>query len=44
VIHISEIEVLFGGIRPSKPPVPTGLVTNSRLFRTLYYQTMPGET
>jgi len=29
------------GAKPTKAPVVTGLVTNRRLFRKLYYQTMP---
>jgi len=29
------------GAKPTKPPVATGLVANSRLFQKLYYQTMP---
>jgi len=29
------------GSKPTKDPVATGLVTNRRLFRKLYYQIMP---
>jgi len=36
--------VAFLGVKPTKAPVPTGLVTNRRLFRKLYYQTMPAVT
>jgi len=32
------------GAKPTKAPVAPGLVTNSRLFRKLHYQTMPGRT
>jgi len=35
---------LFWGAKPTKAPVATGLVTNRRLFRKLYYQTMPAGT
>jgi len=46
VIHIShwgDWSFVWGN-KATKPPVGTGLVTNSRLFRKLYYQIMPGET
>jgi len=32
------------GDKPAKAPVATGLVTNRRLFRKLYYHTMPAVT
>jgi len=32
--------VAFWGAKPTKAPVATELVTNRRLFRKLYYQTM----
>jgi len=34
----------FWGAKPTKAPVTMGLVTNRRLFRKLYDQTMPGGT
>jgi len=34
----------FWGAEPTKAPVATGLITNRRLFRKLYYQTMPAGT
>jgi len=40
VLHISRIGGLFGGYAA----VATGLVSNRRLFRKLYYQTMPSGT
>jgi len=40
VLHLSRIEDLFGGLSP----VATGLVSTRRLFRKLYYQTMPSGT
>ena len=36
--------VFFEGSKPTKTPVATGLVTNRRLFRKLYYQTIPAGT
>jgi len=41
---LGGLEALFGGISPPKFPGATGLVTNRRLFRKLYYQTIPGGT
>jgi len=44
VFHISNwgFGALFVVVKPTKPPVATGLVTNRRLFWKLYYQTIPG--
>ena len=36
--------VAFWWAKRTKAPVATGLVTNRRLFRKLYYQTMPAGT
>jgi len=40
VLHISRIGGLFGGLSPRGDR----LVSNRRLFRKLYYQTMPSGT
>jgi len=46
VFHISILGdlLLFCGAKTTKATVETGLVTNRRLFRKLYYQTMPAVT
>jgi len=44
VFHIGGLGALFGGLTSTKAPMATGLVTNRRLFRRLYYPNMPGET
>jgi len=43
-ISILGLGALFGGAKSTKVPVATGMITSKRLFRNLYYQTMPGGT
>jgi len=43
-ISILGLGALFGEAKSTKVPMATGMVTNKRLFRNLYYQTMAGGT
>jgi len=42
--NLGRLRAFLGADKPTKDAVATERVTNKRLFRKLYFQTMPGKT